>query len=170
MLLLLLFGYSFCFPFFPLLTLLTAAGIFLERCSGGDYVIRKCTFQNQHVSFPSSINVIRKNESFICLFSAKWIVDIYIYRCLEGGAEEFLLKPLQLSDLDKLQPYFLKSLDNYSCEKESANSCIDSDNNDNVINNSNSNKNNNSISKRKAMSPEPHQERSRSKMKGLAVV
>ncbi|RDX96559.1 Two-component response regulator ARR9 [Mucuna pruriens] len=91
-----------------------------------------------------------------------------ISMCLEGGAEEFLLKPLQLSDLDKLQPYFLKSLD----EKESANSCIDSDNNENVINNNNSmsNKNNNSISKRKAMSPEPHQERSRPKMKGLAVV
>lgn len=97
-----------------------------------------------------------------------------ISMCLEEGAEEFLLKPLQLSDLDKLQPYFLKSLDN-SCEKESANSSIDSDN-DNVINNnsnnSNSNNNNNnSISKRKAMSPEPHrEERSRPKMKELAVV
>ncbi|TKY74255.1 Two-component response regulator ARR9 [Spatholobus suberectus] len=92
-----------------------------------------------------------------------------ISMCLEGGAEEFLLKPLQLSDLDKLQPYFLKSLDN-SCEKESANNSIDSDNNENVINNNNSNNSNNSISKRKAMSPEPHQERSRPKMKGLAVV
>ena len=114
----------------------------MERCSSRDYVIRKCTFQNQHV--------------------------------LRRGAEEFLLKPLQLSDLDKLHPYFLKSVDN-SCEKESANSSIDSDN-DNVINNnsnnSNSNNNNNnSISKRKAMSPEPHrEERSRPKMKELAVV
>ena len=82
------------------------------------------------------------------------------------------MKPLQLSDLDKLQPYFLKSLDN-SCEKESANSSIDS-NNDNVINNNSNNSNNNNnnnISKRKAMSPEPHQEeRSRPKMKELAVV
>ncbi|KAG5148128.1 hypothetical protein JHK82_015009 [Glycine max] len=95
-----------------------------------------------------------------------------ISMCLEEGAQEFLLKPLQLSDLDKLQPYFLKSLDN-SCEKESANSSIDS-NNDNVINNNSNNSNNNNnnnISKRKAMSPEPHQEeRSRPKMKELAVV
>ncbi|XP_027357379.1 two-component response regulator ORR9-like isoform X2 [Abrus precatorius] len=91
-----------------------------------------------------------------------------ISMCLEGGAEEFLLKPLQLSDLDKLQPYFLKSLDD-SCQQESANSSIDS-NNDNLIHtNNNSNNNNNSISKRKAMSPEP-QERSRPKIKGLAVV
>lgn len=90
-----------------------------------------------------------------------------ISMCLEEGAEEFLLKPLQLSDLDKLQPYFLKSLDN-SCEKESANSSIDSENDDNVV--IINNNNNNSISKRKVMSPEPHHERSRPKMKELAVV
>jgi len=95
---------------------------------------------------------------------------------LEGGAEEFLLKPLQLSDLDKLQSYFLKSLEN-SCEKESAKSCIDSENENviiNISNNSNhisnNNNNNNSISKRKAISAESHQERSRPKMKELAVV
>ncbi|RDY09035.1 Two-component response regulator ARR9 [Mucuna pruriens] len=42
-----------------------------------------------------------------------------ISMCLEGGAEEFLLKPLQLSDLKKLQPCFLKPFDN-SSEQESA--------------------------------------------------
>ncbi|XP_028774989.1 two-component response regulator ARR17-like [Neltuma alba] len=78
-----------------------------------------------------------------------------ISMCLEGGAEEFLLKPLQLSDLEKLQPYFLKLPDN-SCEGE----CISTDNSYN---------NCNSISKRKATSPEPR-ERSRSKMKELEVV
>jgi len=95
---------------------------------------------------------------------------------LEGGAEEFLLKPLQLSDLDKLQSYFVKSLEN-SCEEESDhNSCIDSENENVIINissssNSNHNNNsNNSNSKRKAISAESHQERSRPKMKELAVV
>lgn len=39
-----------------------------------------------------------------------------ITMCLEGGAEEFLLKPLQPSDLKKLQPCFLKSFDNSSEE------------------------------------------------------
>ncbi|XP_061359973.1 two-component response regulator ORR9-like isoform X2 [Gastrolobium bilobum] len=91
-----------------------------------------------------------------------------ISMCLEGGAEEFLLKPLQLSDLEKLQPYFLKSLDN-SREQESANSSIDSDTDNLIINNNNSNNNNSIMSKRKAMSPELP-ERSRTKMKGLAVV
>ncbi|KAJ8625516.1 hypothetical protein MRB53_034046 [Persea americana] len=33
-----------------------------------------------------------------------------INRCLEGGAEEFLLKPVQLSDMKKLHPHLLKSL------------------------------------------------------------
>ncbi|XP_065029665.1 two-component response regulator ORR9-like [Musa acuminata AAA Group] len=31
-----------------------------------------------------------------------------INRCLEGGAEEFFLKPIQLSDLIRLRPYMLK--------------------------------------------------------------
>ncbi|CAI8598301.1 unnamed protein product [Vicia faba] len=89
-----------------------------------------------------------------------------ITMCLEEGAEEFLLKPLQISDLQKLQPYFLKSLDNSSDEHESSNSIsTDSSDNEDVINNNNSN----GISKRKAMSPEPP-ERSKPKMKGLTVV
>ncbi|XP_031491523.1 two-component response regulator ORR9-like [Nymphaea colorata] len=32
-----------------------------------------------------------------------------ISRCLEGGAEEFLLKPVRLSDMEKLHPHLLKS-------------------------------------------------------------
>ncbi|XP_054788306.1 two-component response regulator ORR4-like isoform X1 [Prosopis cineraria] len=81
-----------------------------------------------------------------------------ISMCLEGGAEEFLLKPLQLSDLKKLQPYFLKFPDN-SCLAESIATDNDSNQKDNC----------NNISKRKATSPEPR-ERSRSKMKELKVV
>lgn len=84
---------------------------------------------------------------------------------MEEGAEEFLMKPLQLSDLQKLQPYFLKSLENSSDEQEFANSSTSTtDSDDDLIDD-----NNNSISKRKAISPEPP-ERSMPKMKGLAVV
>ncbi|XP_057446061.1 two-component response regulator ORR9-like [Lotus japonicus] len=91
-----------------------------------------------------------------------------ISMCLEEGAEKFLLKPLQLSDLEKLQPYFPKSLDE-SCDDDiSANSSIGSDI-DKLINNNNNSNNNSLITKRKAMSPTPP-ERSRPKMKGLAVV
>ncbi|CAO2816148.1 unnamed protein product [Amaranthus hypochondriacus] len=32
-----------------------------------------------------------------------------INRCLEEGAEEFLLKPVQLSDVDKLKPHLMKA-------------------------------------------------------------
>ncbi|KAF8369657.1 hypothetical protein HHK36_032320 [Tetracentron sinense] len=56
-----------------------------------------------------------------------------INMCLEGGAEEFLLKPVQLSDVKKLQPRLLKSL-NY-------------------------NNNNNNASKRKAAAREPSERR-----------
>ncbi|XP_019416272.1 PREDICTED: two-component response regulator ORR9-like isoform X2 [Lupinus angustifolius] len=64
-----------------------------------------------------------------------------ISMCLEEGAEEFLLKPLKLSDLKKLQPYFLKSFDN-SYEQESVNSSIASEN-DHIVNNNNNMNNNN---------------------------
>ncbi|CAN6478379.1 unnamed protein product [Victoria cruziana] len=65
-----------------------------------------------------------------------------ISRCLESGAEEFLLKPVRLSDMEKLHPHLLKSqrfLD--------------------------SNKNSNSR-KRKAISPQPVE---RSSKRGLRV-
>lgn len=31
-----------------------------------------------------------------------------MFRCLEEGAEEFLLKPVRLSDVDRLKPHVLK--------------------------------------------------------------
>ncbi|KAK8998986.1 hypothetical protein V6N11_070165 [Hibiscus sabdariffa] len=35
-----------------------------------------------------------------------------INRCLEDGAEEFLLKPVQLSDVNKLRPHLMKARSN----------------------------------------------------------
>ncbi|KAF8023656.1 hypothetical protein BT93_F0987 [Corymbia citriodora subsp. variegata] len=96
-----------------------------------------------------------------------------INMCLEGGADEFLLKPVQLSDLEKLQPYILKSL-NSPCEDIKGDS-ID-DNEDEMIKMSNHkdddtnkcNSNTNNVAKRKAMPAEPTDRRP--KIKGLAVV
>lgn len=86
-----------------------------------------------------------------------WTNIIWVPRCLEEGAEEFLLKPLKLSDMEKLQPYLQKSLDQ-SCKR------IDNNLNDS----NNNNKSSNNVIKRKAMSPEPAERRP--KMQGLAVV
>lgn len=36
-----------------------------------------------------------------------WL-DGFLIRCLEEGAEEFFLKPVQLSDVNKLKPHMLK--------------------------------------------------------------
>ncbi|KAL9449788.1 hypothetical protein AB3S75_011671 [Citrus x aurantiifolia] len=82
--------------------------------------------------------------------------------CLEEGAEEFLLKPVQLSDLEKLQPRLLKS-PNRSCGNNE-----DSDN-DNKNETSNCKSSTNSaFSKRKALSAEAPERRP--KMKEVAVV
>ena len=105
---------------------------------------------------------------------------------MEEGAEEFLLKPLQISDLKKLQPYLLKTLDQPSCRSsiDSSNSTlvveeIDDDhdvdhegqskiteemNKGSMMNN---NTNASSISKRKELSTETSDRIP--KMKGLVV-
>nr|XP_023874349.1 two-component response regulator ORR9-like [Quercus suber] len=84
-----------------------------------------------------------------------------ISMCLQEGAEEFLLKPLKLSDLKNLQPHLLKSL--VHSNKDTNCSTDSTFNNDNVVK-----MNNNVISKRIAMSPEPSERRP--KPKELAVV
>ncbi|XWS25124.1 hypothetical protein CRYUN_Cryun27aG0043500 [Craigia yunnanensis] len=101
-----------------------------------------------------------------------------ITMCLEGGAEEFMLKPLQLSDLDKIQAYLLKSL-HHSCtniDKDLIDDDDDHDNNnnnnsnedDNNNDNGNSNNSNNNFSKRKAITSEATERRP--KIKGLTVI
>ncbi|PIA47448.1 hypothetical protein AQUCO_01400241v1 [Aquilegia coerulea] len=47
-----------------------------------------------------------------------------INMCLEGGAEEFLLKPVQLSDVKRLQPHLMM-------KSFVSNNCTESDNNSN---------------------------------------
>ncbi|XP_044474774.1 two-component response regulator ORR9-like [Mangifera indica] len=106
-----------------------------------------------------------------------------ISMCLEEGAEEFLLKPLQLLDLEKLQPHLLKSLNmnNQTTITMKASAPFTemeqltegNNNNESKENNNNKESNsyinsNNSFSKRKALSAEPPERRP--KMKELAVV
>ncbi|XP_076899190.1 two-component response regulator ORR3-like [Bidens hawaiensis] len=67
-----------------------------------------------------------------------------INRCLEEGAEEFFLKPVRLSDVDKLKPYLSKNERKTTEEEE----CVSEDNsnaasNDNDTGNDNNNDNNN---------------------------
>lgn len=97
-----------------------------------------------------------------------------INRCLEGGAEEFILKPVQLSDMKKLHPHLLRSLNSRLSHTSSSSSSTITANNNNSNNNSNrnnenedNNNNGNSSSKRKAMSPPPEK---RAKFRGLTVL
>ncbi|PON73196.1 Two-component response regulator [Parasponia andersonii] len=105
-------------------------------------------------------------------------VPSIINKCLEGGAEEFLLKPLQLSDLKNLEHYLLKPLD-HSCQSNitidqndfAANDVVGNNVDDTKSNNSScdstgkSNGNNNNtnsnitMSKRKVVSPGPSERR-----------
>ncbi|PIN00301.1 hypothetical protein CDL12_27197 [Handroanthus impetiginosus] len=86
-----------------------------------------------------------------------------INMCLEGGAEEFLLKPVKLSDLRKLHSHLLlqNSNINYHCQDDNTDDNADknTDNNININklddkeineNNCSSNNNNNGSNKRKA--------------------
>ncbi|XP_010243491.1 PREDICTED: two-component response regulator ORR9-like [Nelumbo nucifera] len=87
-----------------------------------------------------------------------------INMCLEGGAEEFLLKPVRLSDVKKLESHLLKSLTFSSDTDRGEDDC------NIIINNNNDDDNNNNvINKRKAMSPEPSERRS-AKWKSLTVL
>ncbi|XP_038884340.1 two-component response regulator ARR17-like isoform X2 [Benincasa hispida] len=98
-----------------------------------------------------------------------------INMCLEEGAEEFLLKPLQLSDVKKLEPHLQKSLTLCSADqvKEEETTLaieigITDDENNSKLEGSKKNENsiNNSLSKRKAATPE-HCEERRPKLKEL---
>ncbi|XP_008219624.1 PREDICTED: two-component response regulator ORR9-like [Prunus mume] len=105
-----------------------------------------------------------------------------ISMCLEGGAEEFLLKPLQLSDLKKLQPYLLKSLEHHSRDDDDNNVVLNevsgvdhvdqikSTTSENIVKGNNSNNNNVIISKRKAVVAAQTISERRPKMEGLALV
>lgn len=85
-------------------------------------------------------------------------------RCLEGGAEDFLLKPVQLSDLEKLQPHLLKSLSQYPCENINSSNEDDENINKNNSTSCSSSKSNNGVCKRKALvSADPLERRSKLK-------
>ncbi|XP_066334879.1 two-component response regulator ORR9-like isoform X1 [Miscanthus floridulus] len=53
-----------------------------------------------------------------------------INRCLEEGADEFFLKPVQLSDMSKLKPHILKSRCREHYEQEQQHQQSDSNSND----------------------------------------
>ncbi|XP_073023254.1 two-component response regulator ARR17-like [Primulina eburnea] len=79
-----------------------------------------------------------------------------INKCMEGGAEEFLLKPVTLSDLSKLHSNLLNSITHYPpCDKDEQE---DQDDKEDAIVNSVVNSN-----KRKATSSEPSERRPRVK-------
>nr|CAD1840017.1 unnamed protein product [Ananas comosus var. bracteatus] len=77
-------------------------------------------------------------------------VPARIDRCLEGGAEEFLLKPVQLSDMKRLKPHLLKGKPKEQNQNQKRNQeendNSSSSNSDNNSNNNNSNSNDNSSS------------------------
>ncbi|XP_010538987.1 PREDICTED: two-component response regulator ORR9-like isoform X2 [Tarenaya hassleriana] len=86
--------------------------------------------------------------------------------CLEGGAEEFLLKPVRLSDVKKIHPYILRSLPLSSRSTDVINEddiCLDGDDNISSDNHSKNKikKKSNGSSKRKAMSIDPPEKRAK---------
>ncbi|CAH2057575.1 unnamed protein product [Thlaspi arvense] len=91
-------------------------------------------------------------------------VPARINMCLEGGAEEFLLKPVQLSDLKKLQSHLLKP------DLKLTHQCRQEDEEDGLHINHETPDCNNTANKRKAETPDCCDDRSRLKIKELTVV
>ncbi|XP_008782007.2 two-component response regulator ORR9-like [Phoenix dactylifera] len=87
-----------------------------------------------------------------------------ISRCLEGGAEEFFLKPVQLSDMKRLRLHILKGKSNCNeqqqQQEDSNNSSNDGSSSSSTSSCSNNNKNSSS-NKRKAIDEELSPERTR---------
>ncbi|KAL8160986.1 hypothetical protein V2J09_012475 [Rumex salicifolius] len=58
---------------------------------------------------------IKESENLRCIpvvIMSSENIPSRINRCLEEGADEFLLKPVQLSDVDKIRPHLLKNQKN----------------------------------------------------------
>ncbi|KAK3034771.1 hypothetical protein RJ639_032284 [Escallonia herrerae] len=91
-----------------------------------------------------------------------------INMCLEGGAEEFLLKPVKLSDLRKLQSQLLGSLSHHSHTQKIDDHLTNNDNPKSIDDDNDNARISTNANKRKAMSPE--QLERRPKMKELAVL
>ncbi|EHA8591668.1 Two-component response regulator ORR9 [Cocos nucifera] len=92
-----------------------------------------------------------------------------ISRCLEGGAEEFFLKPVQLSDLKRLRPHILKGKSNCKEQKQEQQQQENNNNNDSS---STSSCSDNQSNKRKAMDEglSPERTRPRFSSDSLTVV
>uniref|UniRef100_A0A0A9EQW7 Response regulatory domain-containing protein n=1 Tax=Arundo donax TaxID=35708 RepID=A0A0A9EQW7_ARUDO len=62
-----------------------------------------------------------------------------INRCLEEGADEFILKPVRLSDMSKLKPHILKSRckEHYHQEQQQQSDCDSNGSSDSTYNSSN---------------------------------
>ncbi|RRT43045.1 hypothetical protein B296_00036674, partial [Ensete ventricosum] len=71
-------------------------------------------------------------------------------RCLEGGAEEFFLKPIQVSDMIRLRLYMLKGRPKEQQQSQQQENKITTGSSSSSSSSSNSN-NNNNINKRKAI-------------------
>ncbi|WOK93547.1 two-component response regulator ORR9 [Canna indica] len=83
-----------------------------------------------------------------------------INRCLEGGAEEFFLKPVQLSDMKRLRPHILKgkSKEQQQQQLQEEESSDDTNITINSCSSSSSSSDNSASNKRKAMEEEEEEE------------
>lgn len=93
--------YRTCFDF---------SGIFVfEKHTGGDYVVRECAFKDKQVMKEMRLEYFLSfPENFLKSNSHRYVCETGI-RCLEEGAEEFFLKPVRLSDLNRLRPHLMKT-------------------------------------------------------------
>ena len=103
-------------------------------------------------------------EKLICVY-----FFFHIIRCLEEVAEEFFLKPVSLSDMNKLKPHMKKTKDknHQKQEKQEATKQPELQPSQQEVQNQQQQSNNN---KRKAMEEGLSPDRARPRLNGLTVV
>ncbi|OAY74465.1 Two-component response regulator ORR9 [Ananas comosus] len=83
--------------------------------------------QTNTLSYPTNQQESSSLKDIPVVIMSSENVPSRINRCLEEGADEFFLKPVQLSDMSRLKPHLLKRKSK-DCNSSSANTCNESNN------------------------------------------
>lgn len=79
-----------------------------EGIRGGPFLQLSQTHQNLFLVLLDLFNILKLMWRPYKIFDGIALMPSTAHRCLEGGAEEFFLKPVQLADLKRLRPHILK--------------------------------------------------------------
>lgn len=84
--------------------------VYFQRDSSGDYVVWERLSANWQVDFSNNVPTCRVNDISLEDHVMNFIFLFQLCRCLEEGAEDFLVKPVKLSDVKRLKDYMMREV------------------------------------------------------------